>query len=150
MLVIIGLLTSVAVFTLHGKTGSLRNDARALAARAKLLAQESIIKGVSTGLLVTSEGYAFYYLDAGKWREWSGERAFERKSWRPGVVADMNRAANAGLRSPTRVEAKGVMPSVVFDPTGVVTPFSMSLAEGSDQYVVSSNERGEVVVFDKP
>jgi general secretion pathway protein H len=148
VLVIMGLLSSAVVLTMPVGGGSLRDDARALAAKAQLAAQESIITGAPTGLLVTPEGYAFYRLQAGQWTEWTGERAFQRKVFRPGVVADLRRTGNAAPRS--AAPKVKITPSVVFDPTGVVAPFSVSLVEKSETYVISNNDRGEVAVHAAP
>ncbi len=154
VLVIMGLLSSAVVLTLPAGGGSLHDDARALAARAELVAQESIINGVPTGVLIGPEGYAFYRQVAGKWVEWAGERAFRRQVFRTGVVADVKRVGNVGARvgatAPAGITPAKPTPSIVFDPTGIASPFSVSLTEKGEMYVISNNERGEVVVHAAP
>jgi general secretion pathway protein H len=154
VLVIMGLLSSAVVLMLPKQGGLLRDDARALAARAKLAAQESIITGAPTGLLVTQEGYAFYRREGGNWVEWTGERAFQRKVFRTGVVADVKRSGNVATRAAATFSGATVpvraTPGIVFDPTGVATAFSVSLTEKGEKYLVSNNEKGEVVVHAAP
>lgn len=150
VIVIIGLLASVVVLTM-GQGGGLRADARALAARVKLLSQESVIEGVSTGVLFTNEGYAFYGLKAGKWSELTGERVFARQAWRKGVTAEITRAANAadkGAVGEAQGRTKKIVPTLVFDPTGVATPFKISLRAEGESFIVASDEKGGVSVHE--
>jgi len=148
VLVIISLLSSVVVLTLPTGGGSLRDDARALAAQLKLASQESIIRGAATGVVISPEGYAFYRLQAGKWTAFTGERVFQPRTWRKGVIADVARTANIAPRAPG--EEKAVLPSLVFDPTGVTAPFAVSLAEKDERFEIVTNAKGEVLVRDMP
>lgn len=151
VIVIIGLLTSVVVLTMSQGDG-LRADARALAARMKLLSQESVLDGVPTGVLFTPEGYAFYSLKAGTWTELSGERVFARQAWRKGVTAEITRAANdadKGGASKTQGRSKKITPTLVFDPTGVATPFKISLRSDGELFTVASDEKGGVSVHER-
>ncbi len=148
VIVIIGLLASVVVLTI-GQGGGLRADARALAARVKLLSQEAVVDGVPTGVLFTDEGYAFYGLRAGKWTELTGERVFARQAWRKGVIAEITRAANAADKDAdgrTQGRAKKIVPTLVFDPTGVATPFKIFLRAEGENFIVASDEQGGVSV----
>jgi general secretion pathway protein H len=147
VLVIIGLLSSVVVLTVPMGSASLRDDARVLAARLKLASQESVMKGAATGALISPEGYAFYRLQNGKWIEVTDERAFARQVWRKGVAVETLRAANAPSVSASR-DKKAVVPNVVFDPTGMTTPFSISLAAQGERWSVTDTANGEVVVRD--
>lgn len=146
VLVIVGLLASVVVLTLPGG-GDLRADAQALAARVKLASQESILEGVPTGLRVTPEGYAFYSLRDGVWSEVTSAPAFQRRTWRAGVAAELMRTANTASTGPDR---KVVVPDVVFDPTGMASPFTVSLSESGARFAVEHTAKGEVVVRDTP
>jgi general secretion pathway protein H len=147
VIVIVGLLAGTVAFTMAGAGGSLRDDARALAARAQLLAQESIITGAPMGLRLSAEGYAFYRMEDGAWVQVSDERAFRRQTWRAGVAASITGQA-ANRQPPATVLATDapVTPNVVFGPTGIATPFTVSLTEKEETYVVSNAEKGEVVV----
>ena len=59
VLVIMGLLAATVVLTWPAGS-ALRDDATALAARATLAAEESILSGTAMGLDVNAQGYAFY------------------------------------------------------------------------------------------
>jgi type II secretion system protein H len=144
VLVIMSLLATTVIMTWPEK-GALRDDARALAARATLAAQESILSGTATGLDVTAHGYAFYELKDGRWREMDGDRAFRRQTWREGVVPVLSRE---GMTEKTRSNATAAEgPGVVFDPTGLGTAFTLILAEKDARYVVAGDNRGLVMVL---
>lgn len=143
VLVIMGLLAATVVLTWPAG-GALRDDAAALAARATLAAQESVISGAAMGLDVTDSGYAFYRMTDGAWREVDDERAFRRRHWREGVVPTVRREGfGAGDR---RGSGPAAAPAVVFDPTGLVPVFSVTLAESGERLVVAANARGVVEV----
>lgn len=143
VLVIMGLLATTVVLS-WPTGGALRDDARALAARATLAAQDSILAGRPTGLAVTGEGYAFYELTDGHWTEMGEDRAFRRRIWRAGVVPTL---ARDGLKVRSRASKEAPRaPGIVFDPTGLMTQFSLVLAEKDARIVVASTDRGVVEV----
>jgi general secretion pathway protein H len=143
VLVIMGLLTATVVLTWPAG-GALRDDAAALAARATLAAQESVLSGAAMGLEVTGSGYAFYRMTDGAWREVDDERAFRRQLWREGVVPAVRREG-FGANDRRHADQAGT-PTVIFDPTGLVPVFSVTLAEEGARLVVASNARGLVEV----
>jgi general secretion pathway protein H len=145
VLVIIGLLSSVVVLTVPMGSASLRDEARVLAARLKLAAQESVMRGAATGALISPEGYAFYRLQNGKWIEVTDERAFARQVWRKGVTAETARTANM---TSAVSDKKVIVPNVVFDPTGLSSTFSIALSAQSERLTVTANDKGEVVIRD--
>lgn len=141
VIVIMGLLSATVVLTWPAG-GALREDASALAARATLAAQESVLSGAAMGLDVTAAGYAFYRMHDGVWREIDDERAFRRQVWREGVVPQLSRD---GFGATDRRSAKtSLTPTVIFDPTGLVPQFSVTLAEEGVSYVIAGNDSGAV------
>lgn len=146
VVLIVGLLAGTVAFTAPGTGGRPRDDARKLAARTTLIGQESIVSGLPMGLKLTHEGYAFFRMDAGVWKEMTGERAFQRHTWSPELVVQVGHVEKPHPLSPTLTGPAPETPNVVFDPTGLSTPFIVSLASGDEVYVVSKNEKGEVVV----
>ena len=143
VLVIIGLVTGVAVLTLPGKEASLRDDALRLAARATLAAQDSIFSGAPTGLHVTGAGYSFYRMKAGTWQEVADDRVFSPVIWREGVAAALSREGGARITSKMLIVTT---PEVVFDPTGLATRFTLTLAENGERFVVDGSATGRMVV----
>lgn len=142
VLVIIGLLTSVAVMTGLARD-SLRDDAEALAARALRAAEESIMSGRPTGLGVTAKGYAFYEMEDGEWRAFAGDRALGPRAWRDGVVVEFHRD---GMKAQAPRANLAVAPTVVFDPTGAATRFSITLTERGERYMIAGGEGGTIRV----
>lgn len=143
VLVIMGLLAGTVVLTWPAG-GALRDDASALAARATLAAEESILSGTAMGLDVSAQGYAFYRMENGAWREVDDERAFRRHVWREGVIPQVHREGFGG--HDRRGDGKAVSPTLIFDPTGLVPVFSVTLAEGATRFVVASTARGVMEV----
>ncbi len=143
VLVIMGLLAATVVLSWPARS-ALRDDAVALAARATLAAQESVLSGAAIGLDITAAGYAFYRMEEGVWREVDDERAFGRQVWREGVVPRLSRGGVASGNR--RVETTAVAPAIVFDPTGIVPGFSVALAENSARIVVAADAKGVVKV----
>jgi general secretion pathway protein H len=143
VLVIMGLLAATVVLT-WPTGGALRDDASALAARATLAAEESILSGTAMGLDVSAQGYAFYRMENGMWREVDDERAFRRHVWREGVVPQIRREGFGA--HDRRGDEKAVSPTLIFDPTGLVPAFSVTLAEGATRLVVASTARGVMQV----
>ncbi len=106
-------------------------------------AQDSIVTGAPTGLHVTDAGYAFYRMKAGTWQEIADERVFTAVTWREGVAAALSR--EGGLRT-TPGARFAATPEVVFDPTGLATRFTLTLAENGERYVVGGSVTGRIVV----
>lgn len=143
VLVIMGLLAATVVLT-WPTGGALREDAAALAARATLAAQESVLSAAAMGLDVTDAGYVFYRLTDAGWREVDDERAFRRQAWRDGVVPQLRRDGIAARDR--RAADSAPTPTVVFDPTGLVPAFSVTLAENGARFVIASTPGGVVEV----
>jgi len=146
VVLIMGLLAGAVVFTAPGAGGRLRDDARKLAARTTLIGQESIVSGLPTGMKLTHEGYAFFRMESGIWEEMTGEKTFLRHSWPQGVVVQVGQVENQVTQAPTAATPAPEAPNVIFDPTGISTPFVVSLSVGEETYVVSKNEKGDVIV----
>jgi general secretion pathway protein H len=146
VVLIMGLLAGAVVFTAPGAGGKLRDDARKLAARTTLIGQESIVSGLPMGMKLTHEGYVFFRMESGIWEEMIGEKIFLRHSWPQDVVVQIGQVENQVTRTPSVATPVPETPNVIFDPTGISTPFVVSLSMGEETYVVSKNEKGDIVV----
>ena len=145
VLVIMGLLAATVVLTMGGDKAPLAEQAHRFAARASMAAQESIVTGMPMGLYVSDEGYTFYRFSGGAWMELKGDRYFGQEAWsREGTVSvlrDGNR-----LNRVTVDRSTPFQPTVIFDTTGISTPFIVSFMEDSEHYAVSGDGRGKVLV----
>jgi hypothetical protein len=83
-------------------------------------------------------------MENGTWREVDDERAFRRQVWREGVVPQIRREGFGA--NDRRVDTKALAPTLIFDPTGLVPAFSVTLAEGATRLVVASTARGVMQV----
>ncbi len=145
VLVIMGLLASTVVLRMPGGEAPLTEQAHRFAARATMAAQESVVTGMPMGLSVSGEGYAFYRFRGGEWVELKGDRYFGPETWSGGGVVSVQRDGNRLGRVETDEKAP-YKPTVLFESTGFSTPFTVSFTEGSEQYAVSGNGRGDVLV----
>lgn len=143
VLVIVGLMSGVAVLSLPGREESARDAALRLAARATLLAEESIIEGVPTGLDVNDGGYRLFRFREGIWQPITDERAFAAEQWRDGIsiVVDLKEAGTR--RASSQVSRT---PSIVFDSSGFATPFDVAIVRGERRYVVAGDSQGNISV----
>ncbi|MDX2143249.1 MAG: type II secretion system minor pseudopilin GspH [Rhodospirillaceae bacterium] len=141
---IIGLTTATVIWSLSPNGGA-DEAARRFAARAALAAQDSVIAGRPTGIDVDAEGYRFLRLRKGQWAEIRGDRHFEPSVWGPEL--DVSVAMTAATRIPARkTDSSPRPPLIVFDPTGLATPFRLAVTVRDHRLDVSGDERGHIEV----
>lgn len=80
VLMIMGLLASVAVLSLPGDERKLRGEAERFAARTSAARDEAIIGARPVALVVSDEGYYFEQRNQGQWRQLPG-RGFDLTTW---------------------------------------------------------------------
>ncbi len=68
VMMIIGLLASVAVLSVGNRESATAQEARRLAELLRLSAEEAVLQGREWGLHLTGDGYEFMVLDAALWR----------------------------------------------------------------------------------
>jgi general secretion pathway protein H len=130
VLVIVGLMASVAVLTIP-RGPSLSAEADQFAARLTRAKEEAVMTNRAIGVRVTEEGYAFRARTPDGWRPLA-EGPFKAMSWGEGV------AASVGGR-----EAEG---QVSFEATGVAEPLVVTLSRDRGRRRVSVDAAGNVRV----
>lgn len=110
---IIGLATSVVVLTLPPRTPPEQKAAAALAQTVRQAQDLAILTGQPTGLDLSPEGYGVTV--------WTGQ------AWQPrGRTVQLDKALSVQLVS-EQTERPASWPELVFDPTGVATPATLTL-----------------------
>ena len=90
VLMIMGLLASVAVLSLPGNEKHLRDEAERFAARTVAARDEAIVGARPVALIVSERGYYFERRVEGQWRPMPG-RGFDLTGWDQGTSADTAR-----------------------------------------------------------
>lgn len=132
VLVLVGLLAALAVFTMGGNSQQreLQNEVRELYLLMQTASDQAVLNNRELGLLFEETGYQFvsYNDETGDW-EVSGERIFRPRDFPEWLVAtrfienDAPRLASA--------EDK-LRPDVVFFSSGETTPFEVEFTVGSE------------------
>ncbi len=125
VIVIMGLLASVAVLAMPDTGGSLRAEAERFAARAKAAQEAALVNARSTSLSIDPAGYAVARSDAGMWQE------VARYEWSAGTSPDFGTVRQ--MRT-------------VFDATGIADPLELTLRRGSDRVQVDFRSDGTIQI----
>lgn len=143
VLVIIGLLASVVTLAMPDRRVGAREEARTLAARATLGAQESILSSTPIGLVLTPQGYSFSRWRAGRWTPVPDDKTFASRTWGEGLEVIYTESKARPVTGRTKPP---ILPAVVFQSSGIATPFKVTLTKDREVWAVSGNERGEIAV----
>lgn len=152
VLVVIGLLASLAVFTMAGSSQQreLEGEVRELFLLMQTASEQAVLNNRELGLRLEEGGYQFVALEdqTGDWKA-SGERIFRARSLPDWVTvtefieSDAPRLASAEDR---------LRPDVVFFSSGETTPFELefTLASGSEVTHVLASDGVSPMEWRKP
>lgn len=152
VLVVVGLLASLAVFTMGGSSQQreLENEVRELYLLMQTASEQSVVTNRELGLRLEEGGYQFvaFQDQTGDW-EATGERLFRARSlpdWltvTKFIESDAPRLASAEDQ---------LLPDVVFFSSGETTPFELefTLAGGSDYKQVLASDGVSPMEWRKP
>ena len=131
VLVVVGLLAALAVFTMGGSSQQreLENEVRELFLLMQTASEQAVLNNTELGLKLAEDGYRFVAFQdrTGDW-EAAGERLFRARSLPPWltvttfIASDAPRLASAEDR---------LLPDVVFFSSGMTTPFELEFGVGS-------------------
>lgn len=125
---LLGLLSAAVVLAIPDPRGSLTAEAERFAARAKAAQDKAIIDARSVSVRVTGAGYGF---DVRRDAEWAPLNAgpFTDYAWNEGTAAVL--------------PGDGVT-RMVFDPTGMSEPATLTLARDAERVSVSIGHDGKI------
>lgn len=136
---IIAVMSAVVVLNMPGGDRGPGAQAQALAARLRMAAQESITTGRIFGARLTDLSYDFQVLKAGEWEKVTGNRTLPTDYWQEGTMVDVA----AGGR-----EKMDAAPTIVFDPIGMVTPFTITLIRDGRTVRLQGDGKGGVRILE--
>lgn len=136
VLVIVGLLASLAVFTFGGSSQQreLKNEVRDLYLLMQTASEQAVLNNRELGVQVLPEGYQFvaYEDDTGDWAA-SGERLFRPGSFPEWMVVTKFIESDAPRLAPAEDELR---PDVVFFSSGETTVFEIEFnIENNNDYL---------------
>ncbi len=124
---IIGLAAGAVVLSVPDPRPSVAEDAERFAARLSRAREESILSNRPVAVEATQAGYGFQAFDGARWSALD-EGPFGPETWTEGTML-------APSGEPVRV---------VFDPTGVAEPVSLTLTRDRNSRTVTVDGAGEV------
>lgn len=134
VLIIIGLMTSVVVLTIPTPKSALDTQAEFMVGSLNELAQNSIITGKVGAAGFSQSGYVLYQFADDEWQELTSSE------WRESYRLLYERA-DARLDLP-----KEATPSILFQPTGLSTPFELVMSDNDAEYTLLTSGDGRVVL----
>lgn len=132
VLFIMALATSVVILSVEPPKSSIEKQAERLSVELNALAQDGLISGSVNAAGFSEEGYALYSFENSEWTERvSGE-------WQDNYRLTLKRAS-AKLDIPKKTD-----PIIMFQPTGLSTPFELTLSDSEITYALKTEGDGRV------
>lgn len=138
VLVIIGVMSSVVILSMPTPKTELDKQAELMVGTLNKMAQESIINGRVSAAGFDRSGYALYqYTDDG-WQEMAADEwdaSYRLKYKRYGASLDIPKKAE---------------PSILFQPTGLSTPFELAMSDKDSVYTLVGVGDGRIILRKDP
>ena len=132
VLAVLALTSSVVLLTVKPPKSELEKQATLLTGQLNALAQNGLITGSVNAAGFSKDGYALYSFENSEWTEQTtGE-------WSDSYRMSFTRAT-AKLDMPKTTE-----PIIMFQPTGLSTPFELTLSDSDVKYAVKTTGDGRV------
>lgn len=132
VLIVVGLLASLAVFTLGGSSRQreLENEVRELYLLMQTASEQAVLNNLEMGMRLEEGGYQFvaFQDQTARWKA-SGERIFQPRAFPDWLVAT-EYIENDAPRLASKEDRE--LPDVVFFSSGETTPFQIEFTVGSD------------------
>ena len=132
VLVVIGLMSSVVILSMPQPKSGLDKQAARLTGELNALVQDGLISGRVTAAGFSKDGYSLY--------------AFEDSEWNERVSREWGEDYRLGLsRASKRLDMpKTTEPIIVFQPTGLSTPFEFTLSDSETKYALKTAGDGRI------
>lgn len=134
VLFIIGLMSAAVVLTFDKPKSALEKQAETLASQLNALAQDGLITGSVNAAGFSKDGYALYTFENSEWTERVSD------DWQDSYRLTFTRAS-AKLDMPKEKE-----PIIMFQPTGLSTPFELTLADRDLKFSLKTEGDGRIAL----
>ena len=142
VLVILGLATGLVVLNLPTRAPAIETQLKQVSATLNIAARDSQIDGQVRGVDITPDGYELFNYTA----DWTGQGQQEWSDMRR-VKLDVD---GIDIDFEAREEADVITPLIVFDPTEGVTPFVLELQSRDGEFILASDDRGQIILQAAP
>jgi len=132
VLVVIGLMSSVVILSMPTPKSALDKQAERLTSQLNALAQDGLISGSVNAAGFSEDGYSLYTFENSEWTE------RVKGEWEDSYRLTLTRAS-AKLDMPKTAE-----PIIMFQPTGLSTPFELTLSGRDITYALKTEGDGRV------
>ncbi len=133
VVVLIGIITSLAVLRMGGGDDAAEREARRLAAVLEVAAREALIEARELGLVIEEDGYLFARLEADGWqRHGDGDRSLGHHALPDALRLRLDTGDLPGARQPgeDQGDADGdLRPHVLILSSGELTPFRVGIRQ---------------------
>lgn len=152
VLIIVGLLAALAVFTMGGSSQQreLENEVRGLYLLMQTASEQAVLNNLELGLQLAPDGYQFvaYEDESGDWKA-SGERLFRPRALPEWLVVTEFIESDAPRLASSEDELR---PDVVFFSSGETTPFEIefTIGKNSDYMHVLASDGVSPLEWRKP
>ena len=134
---LIGLMSAVVVLNMPKRDTGPEKQAQALAARLRMAAEESITTGRMFGAKLDDLDYEFQVLKAGQWETVNDNRTLPTDYWVDGTMVEVSASGR---------EKAEEAPTIIFDPIGMVTPFTITLTRNGQSLELNGDGKGGVSI----
>lgn len=134
VLIIIGLMSAVVLLSVPTPKSTLDKQAQLMVGSLNQLAQNSIINGRVSAAGFSQSGYVLYEYNEDAWQELASD------DWDESYRIQYKRA-----ESPLDLP-KEASPSIIFQPTGLSTPFELTMSDRETDYTLAAQGDGRVVL----
>jgi general secretion pathway protein H len=147
VMLIIGIVLSVAALSLNGDKHELENEARRLQALIALTGQEAVLQSKELAMQFSDDGYAFEAYDGEKWQPLEDDETLRQRTLPDDLVLEY-RAEGDKMTLGSDDDDKKAPPRIYFLSSGEVSPFELTLRRrgGSEVYTLTGDLRGKTAL----
>jgi general secretion pathway protein H len=144
VMLIIGIVLSVAVLSLNGDKHELEDEARRLQALITLTGQEAVLQSKELALQFSDDGYEFQAYDGEKWQPLENDETLRARTLPDDLVLEY-RADGDKMTLGIGDDDEKAPPRIYFLSSGEVSPFELTLRRrgGSEAYTLTGDVRGK-------
>ncbi|MEJ1340405.1 MAG: type II secretion system minor pseudopilin GspH [Candidatus Sedimenticola sp. (ex Thyasira tokunagai)] len=130
---IIGMISGVAVLSVGSAGGDhrLETEAQRMGRTFSLAAQEAILQGRPTGVMLNSKGYSFLMAGKDKWGALEDEALLASQTLPGDWQLELTAGGYPKLSPSEAGEKEKGVPQIIFFPSGQISPFELQLSDST-------------------
>jgi len=147
VMVIIGIVLSLAVLSLRGDEHELENEARRLQALIALTSQEAVLQSEELAMQFSDDGYQFEVYDGTTWQPLKDDDTLRPRTLPDDLVLEYHADGDQITLGSDGGDSKAP-PRIYFLSSGEVSPFELTLRRRSEgeAYTLTGDVRGKTTL----